>query len=81
MRAVAAASLTVLLLALACVAGARNAAPAAPLPALAPFCPDGCPEGTGALRPWFPGKVLWRAVSFPFRRQAPRNPICPRVWR
>lgn len=73
-------------------AGVTEAPTEARTEPVAPACP-GCkacqcetcwcvtPRPAEGLRPWWPGKVLWRAVSFPFRRQAPRNPICPRVWR
>ncbi len=88
MRAVAAASLTVLLLALACVAGATTEAPTeAPACCPCPCDPCGCGPGCDCppvraegLRPWFPGKVLWRTVSFPFRKHAPKRPVAPRLW-
>lgn len=35
----------------------------------------------GAVRPWYPGRVLWHSISFPFRKKAPRDPVCPPLWK
>lgn len=60
-------------------------------PMTAPACP-GCkacqcetcwcvtPRPVEGLRPWWPGKALWRTIAYPFRRQAPKRPVAPRLW-
>lgn len=86
-------SAVVLVIALARLgpAGATEAPTEAQAESVAPACP-GCkacqcetcwcvtPRPVEGLRPWFPGKVLLRTIAYPFRKQAPKRPVAPRLW-
>ena len=68
-------------------AGRAATAPAPAAPGCDCPCGPGCDCGpcvcpqAGPRAEWWPGKLLWRTVSYPFRRHAPRRPIAPNLWR